>query len=30
MLTVSEKEIDAMLPKLIEQKLTQFINEVFQ
>lgn len=30
MMTISEKEINAMLPKFIEKKLTQLINEVFQ
>lgn len=30
MLTISEKEINAMLPKFIEKKLAQLINEVFQ
>lgn len=30
MLTISEKEINAMLPNFIEKKLAQFINEVFQ
>lgn len=30
MLTISEKEINAMLPKFIEQKLAEFINEVFK
>lgn len=30
MLTISEKEINAMLPRIIEEKLAQFINEVFQ
>ena len=30
MLTISEQEINAMLPKFIEKQLTQLINEVFQ
>ena len=30
MLIVSENEINANLPKFIEQKLMQFINEVFK
>ncbi len=30
MLTISEKEINTMLPKFIEQKLAEFINEVFK
>lgn len=30
MLTISENELNAELPKIIEKKLMQFINEVFQ
>lgn len=30
MLTISEKEINEMLPKFIEKKLAEFINEVFK
>lgn len=30
MLTISEQEINAMLPNFIEEQLIQFINEVFQ
>lgn len=29
MLTISEKEINAMLPKFIEKKLTELLSEVF-
>ncbi len=30
MLHISEKELNAELPKLIEEKLAQYINEVFK